>query len=631
MLRAYRAVRLILARLRPSLRGGLGPALAQIVALAALAGATAGLLPAIMGAALDALLGRAGPPRSGAIGALAALTAGAPGSAAILGAAAAVLITVAVSVGSSRRSSEITGEITAALRVELLRAVLHASPRDVEEAGREAVAAKGGPPAPPGVKPPPVKGAEVAKLAVAREAALCAELIVSLVAGLPQAAVTLAVLSFQLVTSGAPLVLGGGALLFVASRLVADRASRRVAAAVTGMQAADAAIFAELGEALAATEDLRLLGARGEAVADFARAAHRAADARRRFAAALAVSGQIKSVFSAAAPLVLLLSLKLSGRAVPAGEIAAMLLVIPLLMARLEALDALRTGLVEREPLLTATVRLLSLPASPAAAPHPVGLDAVTAGAISFAGVRFTPKGSAKAVIDGLDLEIPAGALVGIAGPSGSGKSTLLRLLLRLDDPDAGAVRVDGADVRELDPALLPRLFAVLGQSSRLLVRSVAANLALGMETPPSEAEMREALSQVDLGELASSAGGRGLSTEVQMVPPNFSGGEQRRILLARLLLREARVLVLDEPEAGLPSATAEALLARVREVAAGRTTLVVTHAPHLLRSTFNVVLDGGRVADAGTHEELMKRSAAYRALIAEGLKAPLGARPARP
>jgi ABC-type multidrug transport system fused ATPase/permease subunit len=632
MRRAYRAVTLILARLRPSLRGGLGPALSQIVALAALAGATAGLLPAVMGLALDALLGRAGAPRPSTIGALAALTAGVPGGVVILAAAAAVLLSVAVSVGSSRRSSEITGEITAALRIELLRAVLQASPRDVEEAGREAASAKGGPPAPPGVKPPPsVKGAEIAKLAVARESALCAELIVSLVGGLPQAVVTLAVLAVQLLTRGAPLVLAGGALLFLASRLVADRASRRVAAAVTSLQAADAAIFAELGEALAATEDLRLLGARGEAVADFAEAARRAADARRRFAAALAVSGQIKSVFSAAAPLVLLLSLKLSGRALPAGEIAEILLVIPLLMARLEALDALRTGLVEREPLLAATVRLLSLPAAPPAPPSPRGLDAIAAGAVSFAGVRFTPKGGQKAVIDGLDLEIPAGALVGIAGPSGSGKSTLLRLLLRLDDPDAGAVRVDGVDVRELDPAVLPRAFAVLGQQSRLLGRSVAANLALGMATAPSEAEMQEALAQVDLAELARSEGGRGLSTEVTHVPPNFSGGEQRRILLARLLLREARVLVLDEPEAGLPSATAEAILARVKEVAAGRTTLVVTHAPHLLRSTFNVVIEGGKVADAGPHEVLMERCAAYRALIAEGLRAPPGSRPARP
>ena len=104
-------------------------------------------------------------------------------------------------------------------------------------------------------------------------------------------------------------------------------------------------------------------------------------------------------------------------------------------------------------------------------------------------------------------------------------------------------------------------------------------------------------------------------------MPPNFSGGEQRRLLLARMMLRDARVLVIDEPEAGLPSATAEAILARVAEVAGGRTTLVVTHAPHLLRSAFNVVIDAGKVAAVGTHEELVQGSEIYRSLLAEGLK----------
>jgi ABC-type multidrug transport system fused ATPase/permease subunit len=617
-------------RLRPALRGGLGARLAQIVGLATLGGVTSGLLPAVMGVALDALLGRPARPAGGAASLFTALVAGAPGWLVIVAAAFAVLITVAVTVGSSRKGSEVTGEITAALRIEMLRAVLHASPRDVDEAGRAAAEARpAGPPgtappkAPPGAAPPKapaVRGAEIVKLAVARESAMVSELLVSLLGGLPQALVTLAVLAFELVAGGAPVVLAGAALLFVLSRLAADRASRRVSRAMTEMQSADAAIFAELGETLAATEDLRLLGARGQAVAEFAEAAYRAADARRRFASALAISGQIKSVFSAASPLLLLVALKLSGRAEGPGDVAKLLLVIPLLMARFEALDALRSALVEREPLLTATVRLLDLRPAPPAAPDPVGLDALGPGAIAFDGVRFTPPGAPRPVLDGLTLTIPAGSLVGICGRSGSGKSTLLRILLRLDDADAGAVRIDGIDVRRLDPAVLPRVFAVLGQASRLLERTVAENLALGLpETPPAPA-MEDALARVELADLACGEG-RGLATEVRLVPPNFSGGEQRRLLLARMLLRDARVLVIDEPEAGLPSATAEAILRRVAEVAAGRTTLVVTHAPHLLRSTFNVVLDGGKVAAVGTHEELVERSETYRSLLAEGLR----------
>jgi ABC-type multidrug transport system fused ATPase/permease subunit len=626
---AYRTVTAILARVRPSLRGGLGVRLGLVIGLAALSGATAGLMPAIMGVAIDALLGRAARPPGGAASAFSAVIALAPGWAVIPAAALAALATVAVAVGSSRRGSELSGEITAALRIEMLRAVLHASPHDVDEAGRASLGARPPGPAgaaPPGAKAPPaVRGTEIVKLAVARESAMAAELVVALLTGLPQAAVTLSVLAWELVSGGAPVVLAGAALLFALSRLAADRASRRVGVAMARMQEADAAIFSGLGEMLAATEDLRLLGARGDAVREFAAAAYGAADARRRFAGALAVSGQIKSVFSAVSPLLLLVALQLGGRARDPGEVAKLLLVIPLVMARLEALDALRGAMVEREPLLAATTRLLALPSAPVAAPDAVGVEALGPGAIAFEEVRFTPKGAPRAVLDGLTLAIPAGAVVGICGRSGSGKSTLLRVLLRLDEVDAGAIRVDGVDVRRIAPEALPRVFAVLGQASRLLERSVAENLALGMATQPAPAEMEEALRRVELDALIT-GGGRGLATEVRAVPPNFSGGEQRRLLLARMLLRDARVLVIDEPEAGLPSATAEAILKRVAEVAGGRTTLVVTHAPHLLRSAFNVVLDAGKVAAVGTHAELVEGSEIYRSLLAEGLRrAPAG------
>jgi ABC-type multidrug transport system fused ATPase/permease subunit len=621
--RSYRAVLAILAEVRPSVRGGLALRVAIAVAVAALAGATAGLLPAVMGVALDSLVARGAPrPVTGLAAAFAALVRGAPAWGAILAALLAALVVVAVAVTSSRLGSELSGDVTAALRVALFRAVISASPRDVDEAGRASVAARTPPPgaAPPGKAAPVVRGTEIVKLAIARESGLAAELVVALLTGLPQALATLAVLAWELARGGAGIVLAGGAGLFVLSRIAADRASRRVGAAMTHMSEADAAVFSELGETLASTEELYLTGARGEAVRDFAAAADRAAAARRSFAGALAVSGQIKSVFSALGPLLILVALTLSRRAGEPGKVAELMLVIPLLMARLEALDGLRAGLVEREPLLASITRLLALPAAPPAAKDTLAASALGAGAIVFDGVRFTPRGAPKPVLDGLSLTIPAGALVGVCGRSGSGKSTILRVLLRLDDPDEGAVTIDGVDVRRLDPREIPRVFAVLGQASRLFERSVARNLALGLDPPPDMAAMREALAQVEFDALTG-GGDRGLDTVVRAVPPNFSGGEQRRLLLARALLRDARVLVIDEPEAGLPSATAEAILARVKDLGRGRTTIVVTHAPHLLRSAFNVVIDAGKVAAVGTHDELVEKSETYRALLAEGLK----------
>lgn len=612
----------ILKRIRGSLRGSLTARLLAAVSLASLAGATAGLLPSVVGLAIDKILGRARPPSAsaGITGLFARLLEDAPIGLVLVATLITTLVTVGVTVLSSHRGSALSGEVTAALRIELLRSVLCASPRDVDARGRAAMEVKGAPPPPPGVKAPEARGMEVVKLAIARESGLVADFTVAFLTGLPQAAVTLLVLGFELVAGGMAIVLGGGAALFVLSRLFADRASKRVAVEMQKMQRADVAVFSTLGEMLAATEDLRLLGARGHAAREFAEAAYHTADARRRFAGALAVSGQIKSVFSALSPLLVVVAVSLSAREAKAGEVAQLLLVVPLLMARLEALDALRTGLIERGPVVRATAALLDLPEFPPAPSEPRALDDLKGAAIELDAVTYKPEGAARPIIDGLSLTIPEGAIVGICGRSGCGKSTLLRLLLRLDDPTSGTIAVGGVPVTQLAPADLPRAFGVLGQASRLLERSVAQNLALGLASPPSEAQMKEALRRVELGELAE-GGSRGLATEFRAVPPSFSGGEQRRLLLARMLLRDPRIFVLDEPEAGLPSATAEEILRAVAEIAGGRTCVVVTHAPHLLRSTFNVVMDGGKIAAKGTHDDLAATSELYRSLLAEGLK----------
>lgn len=612
----------ILTKIRRSLRGTLAGKLAAAIALATLSGATAGLLPSVVGLAIDAILGRTRPAGAPGGGLFAGLLDGAPTWQILVATLVTTLVTVGVSVLSSQRGSALSGEVTAALRIEMLRSVLCASPREVEARGRAAIESKGGPPPPPGVKLPEARGMEVVKLAIAREAGLAADFTVAFLMGLPQAVVTLLVLGIELVSGGMGLVFAGGAALFGLSRVLADRASKRVASEMASLQRADVAVFSTLGEVLAATEDLRLLGARGQAAREFAEAAYRTADAKRAFAGALAVAGQIKSVFSALSPLLVVAAVSFSNTGTPAGEVAKLLLVVPLLMARLESLDALRTGLIERGPVLRATVGLLDLPEYPPAPSDPVDLDKVAGGSIAFENVKYAPEGASRPIIDGLSLTIPEGSIVGICGRSGCGKSTLLRLLLRLDEPSSGTIKIDGVDVKRLRSEDLPRAFGVLGQASRLLERSVADNLALGLSTPPGEAAMREALRRVELGDFAQEGGGgRGLHTEYRAVPPSFSGGEQRRLLLARMLLRAPRIFVLDEPEAGLPSATAEELLRAVAEVAGGRTCVVVTHAPHLLRSTFNVVMDGGKIAATGTHDELAATSDLYRSLLAEGLK----------
>ena len=659
----------ILRGSRRSFEGSLALRFALVVAIALLAGASAGVLPAVIGQAVGSIAQGAKVPTAPASGfARLAATLMPVGSAwgIVLVTLGATVITVAIAVFSSRLGSSLSGDVTAAVRIELLQAVLGTSARDIVEAGAalaSATAPRGpvppgravpGPAAPPGkaasgLAAPPGKGGpdgggpgapvgrgrELVKLAVSRESAMFADFAVSVVTGLPQSLATLAVLGYELLVSDAWFALAGGLGLFVISRLLADRVSRRVGEERRAMQNADADVFGDLQEKLATMEDLRLWGARREALGEFTEVARACARARTRFASALAVSGQIKSVFSAMSPLLIVVALGLAGRAYQAGEVAKLLLVVPLLMSRLEALDALRAGLIERSPLLEAVIKLLSLPPAPSRAVDAVKLDlAQVTGKIVFDAVSFTPPGASAPVISGVTLAVPAGAVVAICGPSGSGKSSLLRLLLRLDDPDSGGIALDGTDLRRIEPEQLPEIFGVVRQTSQPLERPIRHNLALGLTPKPADGEMLRALEQVQLHELvagtraqaeaASAQGGpegRSLDTEYRAHPPNFSGGEVRRLLLARMLLGPSRVLVLDEPEAGLPSATAEEILAATREHAAGRTVLVVTHAPHLLRSDFNVVLDRGKLVGQGTHQELLERSETYRQLLAESIQ----------
>jgi ABC-type multidrug transport system fused ATPase/permease subunit len=630
----------ILRRARRSFAGSLALRFAVVVAMAILAGATAGVLPAVIGQAVGSIAGSgagAARPPSGFARWIAVLMPDDSAWAIVLVTLVATVITVGVSVLSSKLGSALAGDVTAAVRIEMLGAVLGASARDVGEAG-QAITAAATPPgmeppgkAPPGKAPPgkapggmpAARGTEVVKLAVSRESAMVSDFAVSVLSGLPQSLATLLILGYELVVSDAWFALAGGLGLFVLSRLFADRASRRVGARRRAMQNADAAVFGDLQEKLNATEDLRLWGARAEATAEFARVARECAAARARFAAALAVSGQIKSVFMAMSPLLIVVALQLAGRDFPTGEVAKLLLLVPLLMGRLEALDGLRSGLLEREPLLKATVRLLGLPAAPPRADDAVELQPEEVrGSLSLNEVCFTPPGAPRKVIDSVSLEIPAGSVVGICGPSGSGKSSLLRLLLRLDDPDEGSILLDDTALDRVEPAQLPQLFGVVRQTSQPLQRAVRDNLGLGLDPKPSDEAMAGALSRVALDELArSEPGGRTLDTEYRAHPPNFSGGEVRRLLLARMLLSPCRVFVLDEPEAGLPSATAEQILKTTRAQAGGRTLVVVTHAPHLLGSDFNVVLDQGRVVAVGPHDELVEECEIYRELLAESLR----------
>jgi ATP-binding cassette, subfamily B, bacterial len=212
-------------------------------------------------------------------------------------------------------------------------------------------------------------------------------------------------------------------------------------------------------------------------------------------------------------------------------------------------------------------------------------------GELELEGVRYTHPGSADEALRGVDLHVRAGECVALVGPSGAGKSTLAKLLVRLDDPTAGAVRLDGQDLRDLQLAGVRDAVAVLLQETLLLDATVRENVAYGRPTATDD-EVRAALAAAGYpdADLDARVGQRGRS---------LSGGQARRVALARTLLRDAPVVVLDEPTTGLDAATRDALLPALARVVAGRTAVIVTHDPAVAAlADREVVVEGGRLLE---------------------------------
>ncbi|MBH0036833.1 ABC transporter ATP-binding protein [Pseudoalteromonas sp. NZS71_1] len=268
-------------------------------------------------------------------------------------------------------------------------------------------------------------------------------------------------------------------------------------------------------------------------------------------------------------------------------------------------------------------MKTLSNPIEVADKPNADTLN-VSQGAIEFNNVHFNYGKAANEtnrspVMDGLNLNIKPGEKIGLVGRSGAGKSTLVNLLLRFYDTDSGTIKIDGQNITDVSQESLRRYIAMVTQDTSLLHRSVKDNILYGRPDATQD-EMINATKQAKalefINDLVDSKGNKGFDAQVGERGVTLSGGQRQRIAIARVLLKNAPILILDEATSALDSEVEAAIQASLDDLMTGKTVIAIAHRLSTIAQMDRlIVLDDGGVVEQGTHEELIAKGGIYAAL----------------
>ena len=234
---------------------------------------------------------------------------------------------------------------------------------------------------------------------------------------------------------------------------------------------------------------------------------------------------------------------------------------------------------------------------------------------VSFEGVRFAYPGARQKTHEQVSFEIKAGERVGFVGPSGAGKSSIVRLLLRFYDPNEGAIRIGGHNLQDLTLRDIRSQIAVVNQDTYLFDGTVADNLRVGKPGASSEA-LEAACRAANAHEFVSLLP-QGYYTVIGERGIRLSGGQRQRIAIARAILRDAPILVLDEALSAVYAANESIIQEALDRLMRGRTTLIFAHRlSSIIDADRILVLDGGAIAEEGTHTDLMSQNGVYHRLM---------------